>query len=128
MDAIVGLLPLAAAFHFLRGSPEGSQTTIARVAVWLSATVIILIAQMAFLSVRGQTLGKMALGVRVVAYDDESNPGFMRAALLRWLVPGLVGAIPCLGALFLLADVLCIVGEERRCIHDLIADTKVVQC
>ncbi len=53
--------------------------------------------------------------------------GFSHAWVLRSLVPGLIAAIPRLGALFVLADVLSIFGEERRCLHDYIAGTKVVK-
>jgi hypothetical protein len=49
------------------------------------------------------------------------------AVFLRAIVPGLIGAIPCVGNLFVLFDVLFIFGEERRGIHDYIAGTKVVE-
>lgn len=34
--------------------------------------------------------------------------------------------IPAIGQLFAVIDTLCIFWEDRRCIHDLIAGTKVV--
>jgi uncharacterized RDD family membrane protein YckC len=89
--------------------------------------LVIGLVQVTLLTRRGQTLGKIAMGVRIVNYEDERNPGFLRAVLMRQFVPSLVGAIPCLGNLFALVDVLSILGEERRCIHDLIAGTKVVE-
>lgn len=73
----------------------------------------------------GQTLGKKLVGIRIVR-TDGSRAGLRRIFLLRALVPGIIGAIPLIGPLFSLVDPLFIFGEERRCVHDLIADTIVV--
>ena len=86
------------------------------------------ICQLVLLSKRGQTIGKMLFRVRIVRFDDEGNPGFGRAVVSRCLVPALLVRIPWFGQLFLLADLLSIFSDERRCIHDLIAGTKVVEC
>jgi hypothetical protein len=58
---------------------------------------------------------------------DESNPGFWRACVLRVLVPLFIRAIKFVGPFFALVDLLSIFGPERRCLHDLIADTKVAE-
>jgi hypothetical protein len=58
--------------------------------------------------------------------NDASNPGFLRAVVLRRLVPGLLDVVPRLGKLFALADLLAIFTKERRCILDCMAGTKVV--
>lgn len=73
----------------------------------------------------GQTLGKKALGIRIVRTNDE-RASLGRIFGLRMLVPGLIGSVPLIGPIFSLADALFIFGEERRCIHDHFADTKVV--
>ena len=75
---------------------------------------------------RGQTLAKRIVGIRIVKVSDESNPGFVKIWLLRSLVTGLIGAIPYLGWIFTLVDACFIFREDRRCIHDLIAETKVI--
>jgi hypothetical protein len=41
-------------------------------------------------------------------------------------VPTLIGMIPYVGWIFSLADPLFIFGESRRCLHDMLADTIVV--
>ncbi|HLT48580.1 MAG TPA: RDD family protein [Rubricoccaceae bacterium] len=82
--------------------------------------------QLVLLAREGQTVGKRALGLRIVDYDDESNPGFARVFLARELLVAVIASVPFLGALFVLADVLAIFGEERRCLHDHFARTKVV--
>jgi uncharacterized RDD family membrane protein YckC len=85
----------------------------------------VFIVNLYFLHRDGQTLGKKALKIRIVrTNDDRASLG--RIFALRMLVPGVIGAVPIVGPLFTLADVLFIFGEERRCIHDYFADTKVV--
>eukprot|EP01031_Cornospumella_fuschlensis_P001780 gene1780-biopygen1501 len=76
---------------------------------------------------RGQTLGKRIMDVRIVRFEDESNPGFVHVFLLRALVPGLIGALPWVGWIFTLTDVCFIFRDDRRCLHDLIAGTKVIK-
>jgi uncharacterized RDD family membrane protein YckC len=70
-------------------------------------------------------VGKKLAGIRIVR-SDGSRAGLRRIFLLRSVVPGVFGAIPLIGPFFSLIDTLFIFGEERRCVHDLIADTIVV--
>ncbi len=92
-------------------------------AIGILALVII---QLYLLVTRGQTIGKKLLGIKIVTYPDEANPGFVKVWLLRSFVNGLIGAIPMVGGLYSLVDVLFIFREDKRCIHDLIAGTQVV--
>lgn len=85
------------------------------------------IVQLWMLTTRGQSIGKRLLGIRIVMFTDKTNPGFVHAWLLRNLVPGLIGAVPYVGFLFVITDLCFIFGEQRRCLHDLIAGTKVVK-
>src|SRR5262249_11321963 len=126
IDACISLIPIGIAFVLTQSSGESPTTTTIRVCIWTVGILVYLIVQTALLTLRGQTLGKLLVGVRIVDYDDGSNPGFLRAVVLRNLVPGLISLLPCLGFLFSVVDVLSIFGEERRCLHDLFARTKVV--
>jgi len=83
--------------------------------------------QLVIISRDGQSIGKRIMKIRIVKYEDNSNPGFVHAVLLRAFVNGLIGGIPLVGPLYALADPLFIFGEEHRCLHDLIASTKVVE-
>jgi uncharacterized RDD family membrane protein YckC len=73
----------------------------------------------------GQTLGKRALDITIVR-TDGNRVGLRRYIFLRVLPVGILGAIPVVGWLVTLSDPLMIFGKERRCLHDLIADTIVV--
>ncbi len=79
--------------------------------------------QLYLLTTQGQTIGKKMMSIRIVRYDDGDLPGFVKAVLMRSMVPSMIGQfIPFFG----LVDVLWIFGSEQRCVHDLIAGTKVV--
>jgi uncharacterized RDD family membrane protein YckC len=90
------------------------------------AFLALLAIQIYLLTTRGQTIGKKMMSVKIVKYADGSSPGFVHACLLRLIVPGFINGIPFVGSLFPIVDACFIFGDERRCIHDLIAGTKVV--
>jgi uncharacterized RDD family membrane protein YckC len=73
----------------------------------------------------GQTLGKRIVGIKVVR-GDGSRIGLGRIILLRVIPISLLGGIPVIGGFISLADSLMIFGPERRCLHDIFADTIVI--
>jgi uncharacterized RDD family membrane protein YckC len=91
------------------------------------ATFALQLVQIYLVSTRGQTLGKRFLGIRIVRASDGSNPGFARAWLLRALVPGIIGVLPTIGSVFTIVNYGFIFRADRRCLHDLLADTRVVK-
>lgn len=77
-----------------------------------------------FVAARGQTIGKMAVGIRVIPADPAA-PAFERVSLGQAVVRAagyLVSAVPA-GLGFLPA----FFGQERRALHDRLADTRVVK-
>lgn len=93
----------------------------------VSLVLAINIYQWYMISKTGQSIGKKSLGIRIVHYDTGQVPGFVHGVLLRLWVPGMIAAIPCVGPFFALIDPLMIFGEERRCLHDYLATTAVVE-
>ncbi len=87
---------------------------------------VLVITNIILLTVRGQTLGKLLLGIQIVRFSDDSRAGFLKAVLLRSLLFVLIGFLPHIGPFLLIADVLLIFRADRRCLHDFIADTRVV--
>lgn len=73
----------------------------------------------------GQTVGKRLLGIRVVNLDG-SKATLQTLLLKRYLVVQLIAEIPLIGFLVSVLNALFIFREDRRCLHDLIAGTKVV--
>lgn len=100
-------------------------STLGLVLIGLGCLILfgLLLYNVILLSTKGQSLGKKILGIRIVNYEDDNNPGFVKAVLLRIAVNKLIAIIPLYG----LVDICAIFGQERRCIHDLIAGTRVVQ-
>ena len=91
------------------------------------AFVIIFMAINSYLLVtKGQTLGKWMLGIRIV--DAASNGAATAVKLLglRYVLVLLLPLIPVVGQLLGLIEVVFIFRDDRRCVHDLIAGTKVV--
>ncbi len=115
-------------------SPEDVQGLMGSMAasfVWMYVGLFFVIAvQAVFIAVNGQNIGKLIAGVRVVSLDG-SKAGFIRGALIRFIVPVslifLLNVIPMLGFLFLVVDYCFMFREDRRCLHDLMAGTKVVK-
>ena len=87
----------------------------------------LLIAQILLLGRYGQTLGKRYIGIRIVLVRDDASPGFLSAWFLRSVVPNALYRIPYAGVPLCLLDLLWIFGQERRCLHDYIAGTKVIK-
>jgi len=73
----------------------------------------------------GQTVGKRVVGTRIVR-SDGSRISLARYFGLRMLPVGLLNFVPIAGSLFATANVLFIFRRDRRCVHDLIAGTIVV--
>jgi len=73
----------------------------------------------------GQTIGKKVLDIKIV--DLEGNvPSLKKHLFKRYAIYFLPGQIPFGGQFFSLINILFIFGKEKRCIHDLVAETKVV--
>ena len=80
-----------------------------------------------FLSNYAQTLGKRIVGIQMVYVDSGQPASFADLVLKRYLPVQLVAAIPHIGGLFNIVDVLFIFRADKRCVHDLIAGTKVIK-
>jgi uncharacterized RDD family membrane protein YckC len=78
------------------------------------------------LSRNGQTIAKYMLRIRV-ARPDGSNPGLARIFFARYLPLAVLGALPFIGTVVTLVDALMIFRDNRRCLHDDIADTIVLK-
>jgi uncharacterized RDD family membrane protein YckC len=84
--------------------------------------VVIILVQSGLIASSGQSLGKMAMGTQIANDDDNDPPGFARGVVVRWWLNSVLCFIP----FYALIDVLMIFSEDRRCLHDQIAGTRVI--
>ncbi len=75
-----------------------------------------------YLTVEGQSLGKRWLKIRIVDAETQRVGGFSKNVLVRSVLNFILSFVPVYG----LVDVLFIFREDRRCVHDLMAGTIVV--
>jgi uncharacterized RDD family membrane protein YckC len=73
----------------------------------------------------GQTVAKKLLGMRIVDLEGR-KPEFLRLVGLRYGVGQIITLIPIVNMLYPLVDALFIFRQDQRCVHDLIAGTRVV--
>jgi uncharacterized RDD family membrane protein YckC len=71
----------------------------------------------------GQSIGKRLLRLKIVRRDGA---GLGRVFSLRIPVLNIVDMVPVRGALFALVNLLFIFRDDRHCIHDLMADARVI--
>ena len=78
------------------------------------------------LQMTGQTWGKKLLSLKIV--DLQGNkPSLADLLLKRYLPTHAIGQLPCVGLIYILVDSLMIFRADQRCLHDLIAGTRVVK-
>jgi uncharacterized RDD family membrane protein YckC len=96
--------------------------------LWLLGTITLasLIYEVVLVAVRGQTLGKIAMGIEVARIDTGRPPSWSHSGI-RALVPTVAGAVPVVGVfLWLGTYLLAVVTPRRQGLHDLAAGTIVV--
>ena len=113
IDGLLGAVP-----YFLVAHTGAAALQIAGVALF----VILVAVQCRLLAKDGQTIGKRAAKTRIVLVKTDQNGGIVPNVLLRGLVASLPNVIP----LYWVVDTLFIFRADRRCVHDFIAGTKVV--
>lgn len=88
--------------------------------------VIFIAVQGYFLAQSGQTVGKKILGIQIVDNDTEELVPVVKLIGMRYVILGVVGNIPLVGFIASIVNALFIFRDDRRCVHDLLAGTKVI--
>ncbi|MDB5345718.1 MAG: uncharacterized protein JWP89_4095 [Schlesneria sp.] len=73
-----------------------------------------------------QSIGKYFMKIQILDYETNKPAGLVKSFLLRSIVSGLIGQFTC-APLYFLVDSLFVFNDERRCLHDQIAGTYVVE-
>jgi len=130
IDGLIGMavtFPLMFFTGYLQRAVQ-QQVTMGEIVLYTIAGFgIFLLIHGYLLATRGQTVGKYVVGIQIVDYPMGNLLSFGKLLGLRVLPVQLLAVVPFIGGLLVLVDVLFIFTEERRCLHDLIANTKVVK-
>ncbi len=126
IDELVILVPVVAgAVVFgLRPGDEISDTAV--FGIGLATVAVSLVYYVLMVGLLARTVGKLAVGTRIVRSDDGGQPGW-GASALRALVPLAFGAIPQVGFLLALGVFgVAVFSPLRQGLHDRAAATLVV--
>jgi uncharacterized RDD family membrane protein YckC len=120
------LLPAMFVSGYFSGIMQGVQPSFGMQVLWQVISMAIFVVIQGYpLSQSGQTWGKKLLKMKIV--DLQGNkPDFLRLIALRYGSGYVIVMIPIIGTLYILIDALFIFRDDKRCIHDHIAGTRVV--
>ena len=138
LDGLIGTVGLLPAYFMTiknmvaatrAGSPLTLWAGLATTGAWFFLGVVCVLTVLAIniylMRKNGQTIGKKIVGIKVVR-TDGSPVSLYRIFFLRYVVNTCFTLIPGVGALYSLVDSLMIFGDPRRCVHDYLADTIVI--
>ena len=126
IDQIIVALPVAVAVVALGFTPSQHLTNRALVLFSIAITCVGLVYETVMIALLGRTVGKLALGTRVVRSVDGGRPDWYEAAM-RALVPLSLSAIPRVGVLlWAFVYSLAFWNPLRQGLHDKAAGTLVV--
>lgn len=123
------LIPLTLPISYLMGNFDGIMTggqppLLNILAMTVIGFAIFTGVNWVFLT-NGQTIGKRVMNVQIVDLNGSVLP-VQKLLLTRYLPWWGISAIPVAGGVFALVDALFIFRKDRRCLHDHIAGTRVV--
>ena len=128
MLAVVGQRPLAMFAEWVEPEPAPWSPDRLLWVILLLITITSLLHKVPLTAIKGQTLGKMAAGIRVVRVADGSVPGWPRS-ILRWILPLALLFIPLFGWIMLALSNSLVLwgGRDRQGVHDSVAGMLVVK-
>jgi uncharacterized RDD family membrane protein YckC len=127
LDQIVVALPVVMVVVALGFTPSDDVTSKALLVFNIAVTSVAFCYETTMIALLGRTVGKLAMGTRVVRLVDGARPDWSESAM-RALVPLSLGAIPRVGVfLGVLVYSLALWNPLRQGLHDKAAGTLVVR-
>ena len=131
IDAVIlsiVIIPLSyyfGVFDGLQETPPKEPSLLYAIPMVAANIMLYAVVNWSLLKQRGQTVGKSILGIKIVNMNGEIlRPD--RVILNRYTPYALIPLVPFIGTLASVIGLLLIFGKERRCLHDHIASTRVV--
>ena len=125
--AMIVMLPIMYLSGYWNRAMAGEDSLLETVIWMLVGLCLYLLINGYLLSTRGQTVGKMLVGTRIVSIETGDIIPLWQVFLVRYLPQTLAAYVPLVGQIVLIVNYLFVFRKDKRCIHDLIAKTKVVK-
>jgi uncharacterized RDD family membrane protein YckC len=142
-QVIDGIVIVAVAFVMLAivGAIAGGGFLVDDVAGWVGVIVggliwglfaviaALLYAPWMMAKTNGQTLGRMATGIRVVRANGKPidfGYAMLREVAVKWLLFNVIGGSVTFGLAWLIDDLWPLWDEENRALHDMVVDSRVI--
>lgn len=127
IDQVLVALPIMCVVIALGFRPSDTVTSKSLLVFNIALTSVAFVYETLMIALAGRTVGKIALGTRVVRLVDGGRPGWSESAM-RALVPLSLGAIPRIGVfLGVFVYSLAMWNPLRQGLHDRAAGTLVVR-
>ena len=127
IDQVLVALPVFAVVIAIGFTPSDTVTSESLLVFNISVTSLAFVYQTTMIALLGRTVGKIAMGTRVVRLADGGRPSWWDA-LMRSLLPLSLGAIPRVGVfLGVLVYSIALWNPLRQGLHDKAAGTLVVR-
>ena len=127
IDQVLVALPVFAVVIAIGFTPSDTVTSESLLVFNISVTSLAFVHQTTMIALLGRTVGKIAMGTRVVRLADGGRPSWWDA-LMRSLLPLSLGAIPRVGVfLGVLVYSIALWNPLRQGLHDKAAGTLVVR-
>ncbi len=124
--SMIIFLPIMYFTGYLQDAISGQVSILSTLMFGVLGMVVFVILHGYLLHTSGQTIGKRLVGSRIVSVADNQILPLGRLLALRMLPIWVATQIPLVGGLFGVIDALFIFAKDRRCVHDKIAGTKVI--
>ena len=131
LDSVIMLIIILPVMIFLgvfEQAKQGGKISLGHTIFFILFGLLVYLAVNSVLLVKsGQTVGKKIVGTQIVDTETGRIISVWKVFGLRLVPIHLISQIPFIGGLIGLADSLFIFRSDKRCLHDLIAGTKVIE-
>lgn len=123
---VPGMALLIADLFQMEGQYKMGTLSFAGVGAMVLALLIVFLVQLYLALVRSQSIGKYFVKTQILDFETKVPAGLVKTVILRLFVCSAIQLIPIVGYIFLLVDFIFLFRADRRCVHDMIAGTEVV--
>jgi uncharacterized RDD family membrane protein YckC len=130
VDGIVSMIILGPVMYFTgfwERAMSGEVPILDTIIYGLLGLVVYLVLNGYLLSKHGQTIGKLVLGTKIISVETNEILPLWKVFVVRYLPLAVLANLPLIGPLIVMIDSLFIFRKDKRCVHDLIAGTKVIK-